>query len=62
MLKAGLLTYSLLLRLPVYKQWQRLQKLLELTAAGTVEDSHLIPYYFQKLETNNETNVEQIIE
>lgn len=44
---AGLLTYFKLPRLPsCLHQWQIVViTYLKLTAAGTVQDSHLIPYY-----------------
>jgi hypothetical protein len=47
---AGLLTYSLFKRLPIAnkkQQWPEcLKRIMEITAAGTVQDLHLIPFSF----------------
>ncbi len=48
---AGLLTYSLFKRLPIaitLQQWQEcLKRTKEITAAGTVQDFHLVPFSFR---------------
>ena len=44
--KAGLLVYSVSIAFPILHQWLcEIETLKELTAAGTTQDLHLIPYY-----------------
>jgi hypothetical protein len=49
---AGLLTFFISWRLPVFSKYCRIQtvakyagKNTKITAAGTVQDFHLVPYY-----------------
>lgn len=54
---AGLLTYSLFKRLPIAinrQQWQEcLKRIMEITAAGTVQDFRLVPFSFRLQEAVN---------
>jgi len=46
---AGLLTFSICTAFPLLKTVAAVvQKTAEITAAGTVQDLHLIPYYPEK--------------